>query len=125
MGSMTASKITVAALAVCLPLALSACDSGSEGTASPSASRASASASASPTPTFPIATYYEVTAKAGLSDKDMNDAVKDIGKLPGVTSASYNPKTHVLAVEVSAINITANAPKVYEELAKLGTVKTA
>jgi hypothetical protein len=122
MGGMTASKITTAALVVCLPLTLSACDSGSESKARAAPSSSSSTPTASPTPTFPIATYYRVTAKPGVSDDDLKDAVKDVGKLPGVTAASFNPKTHQLEVEVSAINITKNAPRVYEELAKLGTV---
>ncbi len=121
---MPTHKNLILIAALTLPLALTACSHVAKDGGNP---RASASGSASPsaatTPTFPIATVYQVTAKEGVTDKDLQDAVDKIAKLPGVQAASVNRKLHQVRVDLSAINITKNAPPVYHALEKLGTVQ--
>ena len=59
-----------------------------------------------------------------MSDEDLKDAISKIGKHEGVTSVSLDRQDPQLRVEVSAIAISENAPKIYAELEKLGTVTT-
>lgn len=115
---------------LCLPLALTSCnDDNQDG---PAAARPSASSttsgSATPNPSFspgyPVASVYVVTAKPGVSDKDLQDAVSRLGKLAGVTSASFTGK-HQLRVEMSLTDLVKRGRPVYDALAKLGVVTTA
>lgn len=119
-------------VALCLPLVLASCNGeGSKVGSTPSSSVAAPlSGSASPTPLpsfspgYPVWSVYVVTAKPGVSDKDLQDAVSRLGKLAGVTSASFTGK-HQLRVEMSLTDLVKRGRPVYDALAKLGVVTTA
>lgn len=109
--------------AVCLPLALASCDSSGSSKGASVTPSVSGSATPGTRPTgFPIATVYEVTAKPGVSDKDLQNAIPRLAKLKGVVGVAVHGK-HRLRVELSAIAISQNAPAVYHALERLGSVK--
>ena len=123
---MPTSKSTLLALVLSLPLTLTACDNGGDkGAAAPSSSSPTASATQTPSATFspgyPVASIYIVTARAGVTDKDLRDAVSTIGKQPGVEAVSFIGK-HQLRVDMSLVDLVKRGKPVYDALVKLGTV---
>lgn len=105
-------------LALCLPLVLTACSSSDEPSARPSAS---ASASPSAEATIPVATGYVVTARDGVSEQDLKDAVATLSKLHGVVKVSRIGERQI-RVDLTMKKLPDDGAKIREELKKLGTV---
>ncbi len=114
------SKTLHLALAACsVPLLLSGC-SGS----SPTQAAHSPTSGPSPSATsaaLPVATSYVVTAGAGVTDKDLKDALTPIAKLPGVVGVSLTGN-HQLRVDLTRDPLKDHGAALFAALRKLGSI---
>ncbi|MCW2500668.1 MAG: hypothetical protein JWN87_2344 [Frankiales bacterium] len=105
----------LALLAACVPLVLSGCSDSGAATPSPTP------AAPTSTATLPVALAYVVTAREGVSDQDLKDALGRLAAMEGVVGASLTGPRK-LRVDLTTAMLPDSGAAIVAELRKLGTV---